>query len=810
MNAADKAKIVAAFREEANERLLRLTQAFLSLESSGEPHSATVETIQRELHSLKGSAAMVGFGEISTVVHDIESAMNALSGDNPPARAPLVTTALSAFDSVQRWIEASARDLAIPPDELERTRTQVAALQNERPSLVERPATATPPEETPPLAGSPTPERIPATTERAALPPAKAPSPMSAAAASEPEPAPQTNARENAAPAGDAAGNKAAEAMPGPTALAADTALEPRFLRVSVEQLDGLLGQAEELVVTGTRVRPRIEAIQTTVDTLDALVRELEREKRVRQRTGRGRRSSEDPLDGAVVQLRRMRQRLAATAWELTVDLERAGTLSGALLADLRVARMLPASNLFETFRRPVRDMAAEQGKNIRFEVAGGEVRLDKTVLDLIKDPLVHLLRNAVVHGLETATERFATGKPPFGKLSVAAEQRGNRVVITVHDDGRGIDQAAVKATAVRHRLVDEKTAASLSEAEVHALIFRDGFSTRERASSDAGRGMGLAVVRERCLRVRGEVSVSTEAGKGTTFSLLVPLTVASTRGLLVASGRELFAIPVTMVERVMRVPGGEVKPVQGIPKIDVSGQPVRLVPLGELVNGLASRAMTPREGAVSCVVVASGRRRLALEVDTIVGELEVITRDLPGALSAVPLLAGATILDDGRVVPVLDPAALIAEARGQAASVAQSLKPRRVPKIIVADDSATTRMVLGSELEAAGYQVVTATDGAHALDLLKAEGADGVVSDVNMPNLDGFELTRSIRASEAFADVPVVLVTSQESPEDRARGAEVGADAYMIKKDFGREALLQTLDGLMRRQGFKEKGVPA
>ncbi len=746
----------ATFRDEAVELIAELTRTLIALEGADRQTEcpALYERLLRSLHTLKGSAGMVGISSVRALTHELETLILEASKDPPEAPGWLVNAALAALDAAQGWIDRSSRREAIGADEI------VAAVA----ALSEAVAARAPSRERPRL--SPAPD--PTSTRR-----------------------------------------------PSTAAPSAWVSPEPSFLRVSTEKVDQVLVAAEELLTAGTQLAPRVAALTSIVDQVQQLQRDLTRARRACQRSARAAGGvtpdlAAEVLDTAVSDLNRIHRRLASAAWDLTGDAERTGALAHGLLGELREVRMLPAATLFETFRRPVRDLAAEYGRSVRLVVNGGEIRLDKRVLDQLKQPLVHLLRNTVAHGVELPEERRAAGKPPTATVTVGAEQRGNRVVVTVSDDGRGIDPERVRAVALRGGLLDAQRTGALSTEEVHELLFAPGFSTHGETSQVAGRGVGLSVGRVVAVGLTGVVTSASGLGQGCAFHVAVRLTVATSSGLLVRVGRELYALPVPMIERLARLPASEVRELQGLSTIELSGAPLRLLSLSQVISG--DPAPAPASGEmISAVVLASGRRRAAFWVTEVVGKLEIIMRELPPPLAGIGLLAGATTLDDGRVVLVLNAEGLLREAAAPASRSSHvSSAPHPSPRaerggcIIVADDSATTRMLMASELEAAGFRVRTASDGAGALALLSSGAADALVSDVAMPNLDGFELTRQVRASVGLRGLPIVLVTSRDSSEDRSRGAEVGADAYLIKKDFDRSSLLDTLDRLMRRKALQ------
>jgi two-component system chemotaxis sensor kinase CheA len=462
---------------------------------------------------------------------------------------------------------------------------------------------------------------------------------------------------------------------------------------------------------------------------------------------------------------------------------------------------MLPLATITPTFGRMVRDLAREQNKQINLTMVGGDTELDKRVLEQIKDPLIHLLRNAVDHGLESPAQRQQAGKPAEGQITLAASQQGNNVVITISDDGEGLDIPAIRLAAVRKGLLDKAEVEKLNEAEVAHLIFNSGLSTSKIITDISGRGVGLDVVRQNVEELHGALEVSFGPGQGTTFTLTLPLTLASSRGLLVRAGQQTFALPLTTVERMLHVERSAIASVEGREAMTHQGKPIALAWLEDLLElPSGSKEANP----LTVVIVAVAEKRLGLIVDSLVGEQEIVMKSLGKQLAKVTGIAGATVLGSGQVILALHAADLVKLAGRTASRPSTGPKARPAEEkqhktILVVDDSITTRTLEKNILEAAGYQVKLATDGEEALAVLVSSGLpDLIVSDVNMPRLDGFELTKRVKQDKRHADIPVILVTSLDSPADKARGIEVGADAYIVKSKFDQGNLLEIVEQLV------------
>jgi two-component system chemotaxis sensor kinase CheA len=456
------------------------------------------------------------------------------------------------------------------------------------------------------------------------------------------------------------------------------------------------------------------------------------------------------------------------------------------LLTETRRARMSPAATVLEIFPRMVRDLARSEGKDVEWHAQGGELPVDRRVLEAIKDPLIHLVRNAVGHGLETPQERLAAGKPARGRITAAVRPLENgRIELAVSDDGRGIDPEQVQAAARRARID--------SAQDPFELVFRSGLSTSFVITDVSGHGLGLPIVKEQAERLGGTVTLESRPGAGITVRLVLPATVATFRGLLVHAGEQRFLLPAEAVERVV---SGEPVSVGGREMLRRDGE---LLPCAALAEVLGVERETP-DPPHACAIVATGAGRAALVLDAISGEREVLVKELEPPLVRVRNIAAAGLLGGGELVLVLRPSDLVVgvlEQRGRTARARATDRPERAPRVLVVDDAVTTRAMERGLLELAGYEVVVAVDGVDAWTALKSEPFDLVVSDVDMPRMDGFELTLRIRADAALAELPVVLVSALEAREDKERGIEVGANAYVVKSSFEQSNLLEIIHRL-------------
>jgi two-component system chemotaxis sensor kinase CheA len=463
-------------------------------------------------------------------------------------------------------------------------------------------------------------------------------------------------------------------------------------------------------------------------------------------------------------------------------------------------ARMVPVSTITDQLHRAVRDISRTLGKSVEWEVRGGDTELDRGVLQQLADPLLHLVRNAVDHGIETAAERLAAGKPEQATVRLHAMQLGSEVIITVNDDGGGIDVERVREEAGQ-RGID---VTGVGDDDALNLIFRSGLSTARFISDVSGRGVGLDIVRTRVEAVRGRIEVRSEPGAGSEFRIVVPITLAVLRCLLVSSGGQAYALPMASVLVAQAFTPDRQAHANGRPMVWVGDDALPVTPLPEVLRlGEEARSDGP------IVVVAGATRRHAFRVDALLGQRDVVVKSLGRMLPRLDLLAGASVEPDGSILLVLDAAGLIERARLAhvgadriGLAVEQELSPpSRHGSILVVDDALTVRELQRSILERAGFAVRVANDGVEALALLAEQPSDLVLTDVEMPRMDGFALTAAIRAQPELANISVLVLTSLASEEDRQRGLDAGADGYIVKAAFDEAALLAAVDRLLGRQ---------
>ena len=468
--------------------------------------------------------------------------------------------------------------------------------------------------------------------------------------------------------------------------------------------------------------------------------------------------------------------------------------------------RMLPLALVLNTLPRAVRDLSRQFGKKVVFTVKGEQTTIDKRILEQIGDPLTHLLRNALDHGLETPDGRRSAGKPEVGTIRLEVKQEGAKVLVILEDDGRGIDSETLKKAALEKGLVDEKEVAGWTEAQLLELVFLPGLSTSGLVTDISGRGVGLDVVRANVERLKGQVEVASELGKGTTFTISLPLTLATVHALMVRCAGEVLAVPTFSVAKTFQVPLKEIKSIQGRQAVVHQEE---ILPVRSLAASLGWKGRNGgplKEGKALIVILQAGERKVGFLVEDILGELEVVSKDLGSHLKKVDYVAGATILGSGEVAIILDVPQLLwrghAEAYTKNGVTEEEVSSTLGKLILVVEDQVFTRQMEKSILEGAGYRVVTAENGLDALNRLEQQDFDLVLTDILMPKMDGFALTRKIRSNKKTKSLPVVVMTSMESEEDKRRGLEAGANAYLIKSSFDQKHLIETIETLLGKKG--------
>jgi two-component system chemotaxis sensor kinase CheA len=753
-------RIQITFGIEAEEHLKSFSAGLTDLEkmSTWEDQSGTIETMFRQIHSLKGAARSVGQKDIESVCQPLESLFSALKKQEITMNQAFIDLFYKAGQILSELIETptSERPAAMRitiRDIIGQMRQMVSISKNAR----------APEEQVQEL------QRQPDETSLDLSP--------------EPSPVPDHNKPERQ--------------------------VFSSVVRIPLSKLDPLLLQAEEFI------QAKI-AINQQADELNGILGVVTEWKGA-SRQWRGRLSSTSALDwnewfeNNELRLNNLENHLARLAHSLEKELYSFERLVKDHLDAMKHVLMLPVSSITEAFPAMVREISRDQHKDIEFLIHGSGLEIDKRILEEIKDPLIHLIRNSIDHGIGTPAERLVQNKPARGRITLSFTARESGLAeILVSDDGQGIDTANVLKAAMKSGILAKETSENMSHQEIRNLIYHSGVSTSPIITDLSGRGLGLSIVREKVEKLNGRISVESKENTGTTFRILVPMTLATFRGIEVRLGEFRYIIPTMNVERAIRVKHEEITRVENNETILFEEGFLSVVSLAEVLGVPVSRVAKPRSKPgdlkesdhLHLIVVISAETRIAFKVDEILGEQQVLVKGLGKLLNRVRNISGATILGSGKIIPVINTADLMMSAVSRKGKLKEPSGPEipemKSEKILVAEDSITSRTLIKNILETAGYQVTTAVDGLDAYTRMKNEAFDLIVSDVDMPRMNGFELTARIKGDKQWAEIPVVLVTALESREDRERGIEAGADAYIIKRSFDQGNLLEVIRKLI------------
>jgi len=747
--AIDPAKFLARFVEEALDHCSRISAALLTLEQSP-GDMETLNGLFRSAHTIKGSARMLKQLGVAELAHRMEDVLDAVRGGRIPLAAALSDLLFRTVDALAAMLDriSADGDSGAAPDALCEELSRAAGEKGAQPAS-----------------------------------PQDTPAPEVAAPRGETEPVPAITSVTNGSSAPDHCG------VTG-SAPPAATTHQSEYFRINAAKLDDLIRLMGEIVSEQGRARKHAARLREIEHASARFVEEL----------------AEQPGKGGTSAGRREALLAAGQALQFSLRQSVAAICATSLMQDHLTAdlqetslalRMLPIATVFEPLRRTVRELAREFGKEIDFLVDGGETELDRKIIERIGDPLLHMIRNSLDHGLEGPEERRAAGKTPKGSLVLSAFYDGGCVTLSLRDDGRGISIDRVREKALAKGLYRADTLAAMTRSELTNLIFLPGFSTSAIITDLSGRGVGMDVVRKNVVdELKGSITTETEEGKGTTFLLRLPLNLAVFPLVLVSVGGKVCALPATSVCEMLAVACTDIIQIVNKRAIRLREQLIPVEQLSAILNVGREKRGDPREELV--VIIGNGAEKLALIVDDLHGREEMVVKPLPAHLKNLPMVSGVSIGDGYALLNVLH----VPELFRCAHQIAQPREPTsaapRTTTILVVDDSYNTREIEKSILEAYGYGVVTAEDGEEAFEKTRAEQYDLVITDVEMPRLDGFSLTERLRGDERYRTVPVIIVTSREKDEDKKRGIMVGADAYIVKGAFDQSNLLDTVRSLI------------
>ncbi len=748
-------RIRETFRVEAEEHLRAFSSGLIELEKTPREERVTeiIETMFREVHSLKGAARSVDQKEIESLCQPLESVFYSLKCKKITLSPFSFSLFYKSVDHLTKIITTTDKDQSGADHQIIRELTQqlkemAAGKQGEKNDVP-----------------------VPMSDIKTALP--------------EIVHFPETDITGGIAP------------------------VSTKTVRIRISKLDPLLLQAEEMIQSKIAIDQRILELRELCNELN--VWKTEAQKWRERRASATLSTWHEWCDTSEIHLNNTESRMVEIIRLQERDQHSHDHLVNLHLEAMKQVLMLPVGSMAEVFPGMVRDIAHEQNKEIEFTMTGTELEIDRRILEELKDPLIHLIRNGIDHGIGNPLERLQQNKSSHGKITLAfAAKENGQFEVILSDDGKGIDKDNLLRAAVKSGILDEEAAGKLEDEEILNLIYQSGVSTSSIITDISGRGLGLSIANEKIAKLNGVITVETVAGKSTTFRIRLPMALAAFRGIMVRVNEFLFILPTVNVERVLRVTEADIKTVENHETIMIDSRIVSVVEIGEVL-GLPEHKHADsdrknrdfeKSDKSRLVVLSSTEQLIAFKVDDIVGEQQVLVKGLGKLLKRVRNISGATILGSGNVVPVLNISDLMKSAvktKGRKNETGENeLFVLKTGKILVAEDSITSRTLIKNILETAGYQVTTSVDGADAFTKARSGDFDIIVSDVDMPKMNGFELTLKVKNDKKLFEIPVVLVTALESREDRERGIEVGADAYIIKSSFDQSNLLEIIKKLL------------
>jgi len=774
-------ELIEIFKSEAEDYLNVLSSGLLELENG--PNPEVLEQVFRTTHSLKGAARAVNYSGIEEICQVMETIFSRLKNGEMELSPALMDVLMEGVEQLSEIINGDQPDQAADFEVVENLKKALAGELDD--ASPEKEETKKKPQK----------KKKEAKPREDVKPPKNSQEPPPAFPKAAPEKQPE--------PKRKASGASKEEHLPAKK--------QDETIRVSFKRIDHLMNQSEELLMIKLKNDHYVQYVQNIYDSLkntkQAMVEFFAQLQQALSRIKiQNSQNAAQNLD-VLKQLLALYNNKLEAVYHIEKDMLQFGsilekdnyqiaTLIENHLTDVRQLMMFPFSTITNYLQTSTRSIARELKKQIELKIIGDEIELDKHVLEALKDPLIHLIRNSIDHGIETPEERVKKGKAEKGHITIEVlPPREQNVVIRISDDGQGIDLERLKNAALQKQLVTEEELNSYTEAQVLSLIFKSGFSTKDKVSRVSGRGLGMAVVMENIEKLGGSIKVENNPPFGCSFLITLPLNIATSRGILISIAGQKFIIPTRVVETPLRIPAAHLRSVEGRKVVKYKNKNIPIFDLAGLLK-LKPQKIVERE-KLNLMILKWGDRRIALIVDQIIDEREILLKRLNPPLEEIPFLAGATILGDGNLVPVLNTTDLFKRGSGQIVPEAKEQKVRK-KKILVVEDSITSRVLLKNVLEGAGFAVQTAVDGAQAWKLLQKESFDLIVSDVEMPEMDGIALTKKIRKDQKLKNMPLILLTSLGSKEDQKRGLEAGANAYFIKSSFEQKSLLDLIKTLI------------
>ena len=765
------------YKTSSNEHLQKLESDLMILEKNPQD-TAALEEFLREAHTLKGDSRMLGLDEIEMLVHQLEDCMEGIKAGHSAITPELCDRLYQGIDAINQLSHQAITGESANID-------PVAVLASLMDLSGNSPAATEPDffgdgddnffgDEDDFFGSDATPEQF--TEDLFADEPSEVESSFIVQTIASPKP----------------------EQSVATPVINQDYQIDT--IRVEPQKLDALMTQASELSVTRLRISQQMAEIEQIsalwsewVKQDSSIVTEIEQALAPEQLQPLKQflSNTEQRVDFLGSLINNLRTRANEDGASL-------GIISDRLESGINGLRQLPLATVFNIYPRMVRDLARQQGKEIELIIEGGDTKADKRILEEIKDPLLHLIRNAIDHGIETPAERAAQGKATTATLRLRGYQMGSSIGIDVSDDGRGLNISSIRNTAIRRQVRTEAELAAMTESEIQSLIFASGFSTRTEITELSGRGVGLDVVRANVERLKGAIQVTSVPGNGCKFQVRLNTSLATTKVLIVEIDRTLYALPLEFIQTMITLSPQDIYEIEGKPTITFEEQPLSIKRLSSLLQLPTPQDKRPKN-YLSCIVLQVGNEFFGVIVDDLVDQQDIVLKPQSKLLKRIPNISGATILGSGEVCMILNPVDLLHSLRkgswNAVPSVASALTKNR---LLLVEDSIIILTQMQRLLKGAGYEITVAENGLLGLQQVQAQEFDIVLSDVEMPQMTGLEMTAKIRQNSKYDRLPIVLITTLASREDKRRGMAAGANAYLTKGDFNQQLLLKTLAQLI------------
>ncbi|MDR3237861.1 MAG: response regulator [Spirochaetia bacterium] len=747
--AINREKYIPKYIDEALENI-GITESLLFEIKDGVSAEDDLATVLRALHTLKSTSRMLEFNRIEAMAHSMESVFIAIKEQRIALSDNAMKLLLASIDMIKTGLSLAQKTKydSIDTNAFERELAALAA--NEEYNLID----SKPPEPEPKAKTEP--------AEPKALP--------------ESAKTPEEQKRPEAG----------AAAASGKTQAAKLESAKSESIRIPLEKINNIIKNAASL--QSLEIAAKAAAMESAAlnDMIKAFSRVLRTDK-----------SADKSLFKNFQKLERLHSKITQS---LKNDAADTSNQTKNVYDSIISLRMLPISTILDTYPRYVYELATELGKKVQLAIEGSENEIDKNIIESLSDVFLHMVRNSVDHGIESPDERLASGKSETGRLTINCSRESGSIKIVISDDGKGIDHESIRSKAVKSGYLTEAAAAALSKEELVNIIFQSGFSTSGTVSNISGRGVGMDAVRSNIEQLKGTILVNTAYGQGTSFTILLPISITAITGFPVSAGDMKFIIPANFVDNVLLINRDDIITVIDRPEIRYQDRIIKLYYLEQILR-IKNKDIRPPSGMIFVIIIHAYDDVIALVTDSVDSMRSVILKPMPAFMETMPVFSGMVLSEDYEMIPALHMPSIIKMAKRIKGidMKKRDLENKKMRKsILVVDDSLPTREIESEILRSEGYKVDTAADGAEAFSAAKTNRYDLICTDLNMPQMDGFMLTENIRKNDELSNIPIIVISSRESEEDQRRAAMLGASRYIIKNSFNNHNLLTAVQELI------------